>query len=209
MFQNKIIKINSKNPEIQKIQEVVQILKNKGVIIFPTDTLYGLGGNALDKKVIKKIYRIKKRSYNKPLSINIAHKKDLKKYVKKIPFPAYRLIKKFWPGPLTLIFKKSDLVPDELTAGLPYVGIRIPNNKIILKIIKHFGAPLISTSANTSGHPSPKNLNQAKMLFKQVDIVIDGGRTQNQKASTIIDFSQKTPKIIRKGALSLEKLKNI
>jgi L-threonylcarbamoyladenylate synthase len=208
MPKTKIIKIDSQKPDKGKIQSIAQKLKKGGIIIFPTDTLYGLGGNALNKNIIKKVFKLKKRPIDKPISINIAYKKDLKKYVKKIPAPTKKLIKEFWPGPLTIIFEKSNIIPNELTGGSPYIGIRIPDNKITLEIIKKSGLPLTSPSANLSGKKPPTTAKQAdKNFLNKVDIIIDDGSTTTKEGSTIIDLSKEKPLILREGAIPIKKLK--
>lgn len=206
-MKTKIIKINSKKPEKNEIKKVAQIIKRGGLVIFPTDTLYGLGGNALNKSVVKKIFKTKKRPTDKPISINIAYKKDLKKYVKKIPTPAKKLIKEFWPGQLTIIFEKSEIIPDKLTGGSPYIGIRIPDNTIVRQIIKKSGLPLASPSANLSNKRPPTTAKQVKKHFlNKVDIIIDGGPTTTKKGSTIIDVTKKTPLLIREGVIPVKKI---
>jgi len=208
MPKTKIIKINSNKPEKEKILKITQSLKKGGIIIFPTDTLYGLGGNALNKNTVKKIFRLKKRPTNKAISINIAYKKDLNKYVKKIPPSAKKLIKEFWPGPLTIIFEKSDIIPSELTGGSPYIGIRVPNNKITLQIIKEYGLPLTSPSANLSGKNPPTTAKEAKKDFlNKVDMIIESDETTSKQCSTIVDLTKERPLILREGAIPIKQLK--
>jgi L-threonylcarbamoyladenylate synthase len=207
MPKTKIIKIDSQKPEKEEIKKIAQKLKKGGLIIFPTDTLYGLGGNALNKNIVKKIFNLKKRPTSKPISINIAYKKDLKKYVKKIPTSAKKLIKEFWPGPLTIIFEKSKIIPNELTGGSPYIGVRIPDNKITLEIIKKSGLPLTSPSANLSGKKPPTTAKQTKKDFlNKVNIIIDGDETTTKEGSTIIDLSKEKSLILREGAIPIKKL---
>ncbi len=207
----KIIKINPKNPDVKKIQEVCNIIKSGGIIIFPTDTVFGLGGDALNKKVIKSVFKIKKRQINKALSINIAYKKDLKKYVEKIPVPAKNLIKRFWPGQLTIIFKKSKVIPKELTGGSPYIGVRIPDNKIVFQILKNINRPIISTSANLSGKKNPVTIKEVKKLIglgilKNIDAIIDDGNQciGQKKESTIVDLSKGNISILRIGSIPIK-----
>lgn len=201
------IKINPLKPEKVEILKAAEIIKKGGLVVFPTDTLYGLGGNALNKNAVKKIFSLKKRPLDKPISINIAHKKDLKKYVNKIPPSTKKLIREFWPGALTIIFEKSKIIPSELTGGSPYIGIRIPNNKIALQLIKLSGSPLTSPSANITGKKPPSSAGQALKNFDgKVDMIIDGGITRTKKASTIIDVSKEKPVTIRIGAIPIKKI---
>lgn len=198
------------NPTSNEIKDVAKILKNGGVVIFPTDTLYGLGVDALNKKAINKIFKIKKRDIDKPITINIAYKKDLKHLVKNIPLSAKKLIKNFWPGPLTIIFEKSNIIPKSLTGGTNYIGIRIPNNKIALSLIKAVGHPITSTSANISGKQNSTDIKKIiKNFSTQVDIILEGENLPNNNGSTIIDLSKKTPTIIREGAISFQEINKI
>lgn len=198
------------NPTPKEIKDIAKILKNGGVVIFPTDTLYGLGVDALNKKAINKIFKIKKRDIGKPISINISSKKNLKLLVVKIPNLAKKLIKEFWPGPLTIIFKKSNLIPSELTGGTQNIGIRIPNNQITLKLIKEFGGPITSTSVNISGTNNLISIDKIISDFSdKVDVIIVDKNLSSDQGSTIIDLSKDIPIIIREGVITSKAIDKI
>lgn len=198
-----VLKIKSEKPEKKKIEEVIKTMKKGGIIAFPTETVYGLGTSIFNKKGIAKIYQIRKRPAKKALLILIASKKDLKKYVKDIPALAKKLIKKFWPGPLTLIFKKKKIIPDFVTAGKKTVAVRMPENKFLLTLIKKFGQPIVAPSANLSGKKSPITAHQVIKNFSgKIDLILDGGKTKYKKESTILDLTQTSPKILRDGVMA-------
>ena len=201
-----IIKINPKNPEKGKIKKAVKILEKGGLIAFPTETVYGLGADALNVNAVKKIYAIKKRPFSKPLIIHIANKKDIYKFAKNIPSEAKILINKFWPGPLTIIFEKKEIIPDIITTDK--IAIRMPDNKITLAIIKKFGHPITAPSANISEKASPVEANKIIKNFSgKIEAIIDGGKSKIGTESTIIDLSKKRVALIREGAISFKKIK--
>ncbi len=207
-METKIIKINPKKPEISKIKEAAKILKRGGLVAFPTETVYGLGANALDEKAVKKIFKVKKRPFNDPLIVHIADKKDIYQLAKEVPPEAGKLINKFWPGPLTLVLKKTKIVPKITTAGLKTIAIRMPDNKIALSLIKETGFPIAAPSANLFGRPSPTKAEHVKEdLFNKIDLIIDGGKTKIGLESTVLDLTTKPPTLLRPGGITLEKLK--
>ena len=192
------------------IEQAAKIIKRGGLVAFPTETVYGLGANALDKTAVRKIFKAKKRPMDNPLIIHIADIKDLNSLVKEIPKTAEVLIKKFWPGPLTLILHKKEVVPDEVTAGLKVVAIRIPKNRIALDLIKKAGVPIAAPSANLAGRPSPT---LAQHVFDDlgagVDLILDGGSTKIGVESTVVDLTVNPPQILRPGGISFEELKKV
>lgn len=209
-MQTKILKINSKNPQISKIRQAAKIIKSGNVVAFPTETVYGLGANALDSKSVKKIFIAKGRPSDNPLIIHISDSVDLKMLVKQIPHTAHKLINKFWPGPLTLVLKKSKKVPKITTGGINTVAVRMPENKIAQSLIKESGFPLAAPSANVSGRPSPTT---AKHVYDdmngKISMIVDGGKTKIGIESTVIDLTRKTPMLLRPGAITLEQLQEI
>ena len=148
-----ILKINEKNPEEKKIAEAAKIINNSGLVVFPTETVYGLGASAFDANAIKKIFKAKNRPMDNPLIVHISKKEEVNLLSSKIPKVAWKLIDEFWPGPLTLVLKKKGIVPKEVTAGLDSVAIRMPKNKIALALIEKSG-PIAAPSANLSSKPS-------------------------------------------------------
>lgn len=219
------IKISKNNPEITLIKKAAAILKRGGVIAFPTDTVYGLGANALNKKAVLRIYQIKKRDKNKPLIILLGRKKDAEKYAYLTAIDK-RLTAKFWPGPLTLVLKAKKSIPDYLTKKWT-IGLRMPRNKIIIALTRTCEFPLATTSANLSGKASatsaqevaeklgfPGDLSHIALAKREalaktgdkIDLIIDGGETKSNIASTVLDTISKIPKIIRQGKITLNEI---
>ena len=207
---SQIIKIDPQNPEENFIEKAARIIKKGGLVAFPTETVYGLGANALNKKAVKKIFEAKKRPLDNPIIVHIADFKDLFKLTKKIPKIVKNLAKIFWPGPLTLVLFKKKIVPNEVTAGSDTVAIRMPKNKIALELIKASGFPIAAPSANLAGRPSPTTAwHVFEDLGKKIDLILDGGPTKVGVESTVVDLTVKPPLILRPGGLSFEKLKKV
>ncbi|OKY77709.1 MAG: tRNA A37 threonylcarbamoyladenosine synthetase subunit TsaC/SUA5/YrdC [Candidatus Methanohalarchaeum thermophilum] len=177
-------------------KKAVNALKNKEVIVYPTETVYGLGADAKSSQAIKKVFEVKKRPLNKPISIAVSSM-DMIEEVAKLNYFKREIIKKILPGPVTLLLDSKNNLPDNLTAGSNKIGIRMPDNELALKIIKRFGGPITSTSANISGTNPP---NTPREVNLDVDVVVDNGRTILQLPSTIIDLEE--GKIKRRGPLT-------
>lgn len=206
----KIIKIDPDKPQEETIEEAVRIIKDGGLVAFPTETVYGLGADVLNEEAVKRIFEVKGRSLDKPLSILIGRKEELSKYVQKLPEVAEALIEKFWPGPLTLIFRASSLIPDVIKGKDNSIGIRMPDCKIALEIIKASGVPLACPSANLSGRPSPTKAEEvAKDLGERIDLLLDGGETRMGMESTVLNLTISPPTILREGALKREEIEKV
>ena len=187
-----------------------EILKKGGLVAFPTETVYGLGGNALDPMASKKIYAAKGRPSDNPLIVHIADIKALAPIVKNVPEKAKILAEKFWPGPLTMIFEKSDIVPLETTGGLNSVAVRFPSDPIAAQLILAAGGYVAAPSANTSGRPSPTTAQHVEEdLGDAIDMIIDGGPVGIGLESTIVDFTEDVPVVLRPGYISLEMLQEV
>lgn len=185
-----------------------EILKNGGLVAFPTETVYGLGGNALDPKASMKIYAAKGRPSDNPLIVHIADIRDLDKIVTEVPEKARILAEKYWPGPLTMILPKADIVPKETTGGLDSVAVRFPSDRIAQELILAAGGYVAAPSANTSGRPSPTTAGHvAEDLGEAIDMIIDGGQVNIGLESTIVDFTEDIPVVLRPGYISLEMLR--
>lgn len=178
------------------------IIRRGGVVAFPTETVYGLGADALNEKAVKKIFRLKGRPSDNPLIVHIAEKTDVGKLVQSIPQIAERLIDKFWPGPLTLVLFKNPSVPDATTAGLETIAIRMPDHEIARRLIKLSGAPIAAPSANRSGRPSPTSARMVRGDFGDAVFVLDGGRAKIGLESTVLDCTGPRPVILRPGAVT-------
>ncbi|WP_041719399.1 L-threonylcarbamoyladenylate synthase [Alkaliphilus oremlandii] len=192
------------------IVECGSILRNGGVVAFPTETVYGLGANALDANAIKKIFEAKGRPSDNPLIVHIAKKEDVIPLVKNIPEIGRILMEKFWPGPLTLLFEKSDIIPNEVTAGLSTVGIRMPSHPIAGALIEAAQVPVAAPSANTSGRPSPtKGQHVIEDMMGRVDAIISGGECNVGLESTVLDITGDIPMILRPGGVTKEMLEAV
>ena len=189
-----IKKIDKNQIDEDAIREAGEILREGGLVAFPTETVYGLGGNALDPMASKKIYAAKGRPSDNPLIVHIAEMEALAPIVKSVPEKAKILAKKFWPGPLTMIFEKSDLVPLETTGGLESVAVRFPSDPIAAALILASSGYVAAPSANTSGRPSPTTAQHVEEdLGDAIDMIIDGGPVGIGLESTIVDFTEEVP----------------
>jgi len=203
----KILKINPNKPEKELIKLAVDVLKSDGLVVFPTDTLYGLASSALSRKGIMKVYKAKGREFKKPLSIAFHSLIQAKKYVK-FNKTALKLAKKFLPGPLTIVLPMKHRFPKEVTFGSKNVGIRVPDNKIALKLIKECGFPITATSANISGNKDPVTAEDAiNQIGDKADLVLDGGRCKLKKPSTVIEVVDNKINVIREGVIKKKQLK--
>ena len=188
--------------------DIINTLKDGKLVIMPTDTIYGIIGDATNEDVINKVYEVKERPHDKPLLILVSNFSMLHELVTEIPKETEKIIKKFWPGPLTILFKKSSKVSDTLTANSALVAIRMPNDKRLLNIMNHLNRPLISTSANISSHNAITNPNQLEEKMKEkIDLIVDEG-TVNNEASTLITIVNGKIEILREGSLT-EKIRKL
>lgn len=187
---------------------IIKTLKDGKLVIMPTDTIYGIIGDATNEDVINKVYEVKERPHDKPLLILVSNFSMLHELVTEIPKETEKIINKFWPGPLTILFKKSSKVSDTLTANSSLVAIRMPNDKRLLNIMNHLNRPLISTSANISSHNAITNPNQLEEKMKEkIDLIVDEG-TVNNEASTLITIVNGKIEILREGSLT-EKIRKL
>ncbi|MGL5822847.1 MAG: L-threonylcarbamoyladenylate synthase [Sarcina sp.] len=191
------------------VDEAARIIKNGGTVAFPTETVYGLGANALDSDAVLKIFEAKGRPQDNPLIIHVASK-ELSEYVKDIPDIVYKLMDEFWPGPLTMILKKKEIIPDRTSANLDSIGIRMPSSKIALQLIERAGVPIAAPSANISGRPSPTDMQRCiEDLDGKIDCILGGEQSDVGVESTIIDLTVEPPCVLRPGGITLEELQEI
>ena len=187
-----------------------RILKDGGLVAFPTETVYGLGANALDEEAAAKIYSAKGRPSDNPLIVHIADFSDLEKIVEEVPEEAKKLADAFWPGPLTMIMRKNEKVPYGTTGGLETVAVRMPNHDTALKMIRAGGGFIAAPSANTSGRPSPTMASHvAEDMNGKIDMILDGGSVGIGLESTIIDLSEEIPTILRPGFITQQMLSDV
>lgn len=202
-----VVAMDGEHLNEEAIKKAGQILRDGGLVAFPTETVYGLGGNALDPRASMKIYAAKGRPSDNPLIVHIAELEKLKEITTKIPEGARILAEKYWPGPLTMILPKADIVPKETTGGLDSVAVRFPSDVIAQELIRAAGGFVAAPSANTSGRPSPTLAQHVEEdLGDAIDMILDGGQVGIGLESTIVDFTEEIPVVLRPGYISLEML---
>ncbi|MCC2874734.1 threonylcarbamoyl-AMP synthase [Lachnoclostridium pacaense] len=199
-----------RNIKDEELAEAAAVLKSGGLVAFPTETVYGLGGNALDEDAARKIYAAKGRPSDNPLIAHISCAAELAPLVREIPEAGRKLMEAFWPGPLTMIFPKSSKVPYGTTGGLDTVAVRMPDDPVASRLIELAGVPVAAPSANTSGRPSPTTADHVwQDMNGRIDMIIDGGPVGIGVESTIVDVSSPVPSVLRPGAITMEMLREV
>ena len=194
----------------EELKEAASILRSGGLVAFPTETVYGLGGNALDEDAARKIYAAKGRPSDNPLIAHVSCVEEVAPLVKEIPEAGRKLMEAFWPGPLTMIFPKSEKVPYGTTGGLDTVAIRMPDDPVATRLIALAGVPVAAPSANTSGRPSPTTADHVwQDMNGRIEMIIDGGPVGIGVESTIVDVSSAVPSVLRPGAITMEMLAEV
>lgn len=194
--------------DYSKLKVVGKIIRNGGLVLFPTETVYGLGANGLDENAVKKIYKAKGREQDNPLILHVSNFDMVSKIAKNISDIEYTLMKTFWPGPFTIILDRKEIVPDIVTAGLDTVGIRMPSGSIAKELISYAGIPIAAPSANVSGRPSGTNISDIfEELSDKVDYIVDGGECEVGLESTVVRVVDGIPNILRPGKISPEDIK--
>ena len=192
------------------IDIAADIIKKGGLVAIPTETVYGLAANALNGIAISNIFKAKGRPMDNPLIVHISSVDEIYELVSNFPQKAKKLAENFWPGPLTIILKKSDIIPDEVSAGLETVAIRLPANQATRDLIKKAGVPLAAPSANLSGSPSPTTAKHVlDDLDGRIDAVLDAGRCEVGLESTVITLETEVPKLLRPGGITVEELRRV
>lgn len=199
-----------KNNNSKKLEIPANIIRQGGIVVFPTETVYGIGTNGLNKEAVERLYKIKERPLNKPISLLVSDFEMIEKVAKNITEVEYSIMKKFFPGPLTIILTKQDVVPNIVTSGGNTVGIRMSEEEITRKLIEYAGVPIAAPSANISGKPSGIDLQDIiKEFGDKVDYYIDGGKSKIGISSTIVKVENNTIKILREGSISKKEIENI
>lgn len=208
----KVLEINPKNPAEQVITEAVKMIRWGGSVVFPTDTVYGLGVDALSERAVSRLFRIKKRPLNKPVPImvkDIAMAEQLAFIDRKIE----KVLEQVWPGPVTVVLEKRGIIPSILTAGQSKIGLRIPNYRITQYLLEQFNKPITCTSANFSGEQPILCADEIIKIFQKIyprpDIILDAGCLQNKTPSTVLDLTGAKPKILRIGPVTKKDLLDI
>ncbi len=205
-----VLKVNPENPDPAIIQLAADIIQQGGLVAFPTETVYGLGADALNSVAVLALFKAKKRPMDNPPIIHVADPSEVSSLVIEVPKKAELLMEKFWPGPLTLIFKHSNLVPKVTVAGLDTVAVRMPKHKVALELIRQSRCPIAAPSANLAGKPSPTTAQHVyEDLNGRIDAIIDGGATNIGIESTVVDLSVDPPMLLRPGGTPFEALKEV
>lgn len=206
----RVIRVHPDHPSPDAISRAAEVIKNQGVVVFPTQCLYGLAADARNPAAIRKIFHIKKRSEANPLLVLVHSRADLEKMVTHIPETAKTLIQAVWPGSLTLVFNARPEVSDLLTAGTGKIGIRIPAHPVARALVKAAGRPVTGTSANLSGDPGCSCIQDLPHdLITPVDLVLDAGTLKGGAGSTIMDITCNPPRILRSGAISMDMIRQM
>jgi len=205
-----VLKVNPHGPELDKIRVAAEVLKKGGLVAFPTETVYGLGANALDGKAVLRIFDAKNRPADNPIIVHVANRDDIYVLAEHVPQIAEKLIDEFWPGPLTLLFVKSDAVPNAVTAGLATVAVRMPSHAVAHALISEAGVPVAAPSANLAGRPSPTSAKHVlDDLLGRIEVLIDGGEIGYGVESTVLDLTTDPPTVLRPGPVTVEELRKV
>ncbi|MBQ2283106.1 MAG: threonylcarbamoyl-AMP synthase [Agathobacter sp.] len=209
-MKTEVIKIDPEHMNLEEIQRAGKLLAEGELVAFPTETVYGLGGDALNPEAAGKIYAAKGRPSDNPLIVHIADVSDLRRIVTEVPPQAEKLAEAFWPGPLTMIFWKNDQVPCATTGGMDTVAVRMPNHPVALELIRQSGCLIAAPSANTSGRPSPTEAaHVAEDMDGRIPMILDGGSVDIGIESTIIDLTESVPMVLRPGYITPEMLSEV
>ena len=195
--------------KIDEIEIAARFIREGKVVAFPTETVYGLGANALNPMAVARIFELKERPTFDPLIVHIADKQDIAKYAYADDERIFKIIDKFWPGPLTIVLKKQSIIPDIVTSGLTTVGLRMPKEEIALELIRQSGCPISAPSANKFGRISPTTAQHVRKYLPEVDFILDGGKTKVGIESTIITLTENGFVILRNGFITREDLETV
>lgn len=205
-----IYKIDPERIDDEAVKRAASALRQGKLVIFPTETVYGLAADAFDAGAAAKVFAAKRRQFTDALPLQIGEKNDIKKVAQSIPDAGKKLADRFFPGPITLILMKHANIPEIVTANGPKIGVRMPNHPVALKLLWEYGCPIIATSANISGGAEPLTAADAvAQIGDEVDVVLDAGPAKFGQASTIVDVTETPPKILRVGALAIEEIEKV
>jgi L-threonylcarbamoyladenylate synthase len=210
MKQTVVLKVDSQQPDIEKVRVAAGIIRKGGLVAFPTETVYGLGADALNSKAVLALFKAKKRPFDNPPIVHVENIRDVYRLAEQVPQKADQLMKEFWPGPLTLVFKRSEIVPEVTVAGLDTIAVRMPQHPVALALIRESRCPIAAPSANLAGKPSPTSADHVfNDLNGRINAILDGGPTRIGVESTVLDLSTDPAMVLRPGGTSLETLKMI
>lgn len=192
------------------VTRTAQAIMDGGVVVYPTETIYGLGANALEPRIVEKVYRIKERQKSNPILVLIPDRENLEEIVAGIPDVAEKLMQKFWPGPLTIVFKASPIVSPILTAGSGKLGVRLSSDSFCREVLSICRIPITSTSANLSGEPNPDTIGIInRKVLDSVELVVDAGKLTSQTPSTVVDVTKGKVELLREGAVEFKKIQEV
>jgi L-threonylcarbamoyladenylate synthase len=204
------MKVDPVHPEQKAIEEAALILRGGGLVAFPTETVYGLGANALDGRAVARIFKAKGRPSDNPIIVHVAGREQVSALTESLPAAAEMLMDAYWPGPLTLVLPVGEIVPREVTAGLRTVAVRMPDHPVALALIRAAGVPVAAPSANMSGRPSPTSAEHVLEDLKgRIEAVLDGGPAWVGVESTVLDMTSKAPVVLRPGGITPEDLRDV
>ena len=202
-----IKKIHPKEPEPEIVEEAAEVIQRGGVVVFPTQCLYGLGADAMNPNAVERIIDIKQRPQDNPILVLIHSKKQLEMLVEEIPPNADAIMEGFWPGKVTLVFEARDILPGLLTAQTGKIGVRLPGHPVAAAIVQQIKSPVTGTSANVSGRPGCNSLTDMDpQITGQVDLVLDAGTLQGGVGSTVVDVTGEPPRILREGQVTANQI---
>jgi L-threonylcarbamoyladenylate synthase len=205
-----VFKVDPQCPDVERILEAADIIKRGGLVAFPTETVYGLGADALNADAVLAVFEAKRRPLDNPPIVHVSSVSDVERLVREVSLEARVLMRVFWPGPLTLIFRRSSVVPDVTVAGLDTIAVRMPRHEVALTLIAESGCPIAAPSANLAGRPSPTSAEHVLCdLDGRIDAVLDGGPTLIGVESTVLDLTVDPPEVLRPGGTSVELLREV
>jgi len=204
------VTVDPGQPDDRSLVLAAEVVQAGGVIVYPTETLYGIGSDALNPEAVQKVHKVKGRSPEKPMLVLVPARESLLPLVREIPRAADVLMESFWPGPLTLVFPISSRVPPALVGASTSLGIRVPSSELCLRLLRLAGTPLVSTSANPPGKPPLRSVDSMQTLLAHgIDLFLDAGELPDNKPSTVVDVSQTPPRLIREGMIGKSALRAI
>jgi len=200
----RLLRIDPRDPEEVVLKKAAEVLSVGGLVAFPTETFYGLGANALDPQAVGRVYAVKGRPESNPLLVLVDSARMLQSLVEGVPAAAWTLMTRYWPGPLTLVFRARGNLPEELTAGTGTVGVRMPGHPVAFGLVRAAGFPVTAPSANLSGEAPPSRAADVQRILEgKIELILDGGPTKGGLPSTIVDVTVTPPRVVRRGALEL------
>jgi L-threonylcarbamoyladenylate synthase len=210
MPETRVLKVNPTEPEREVIAEAAAVIRSGGLVAFPTETVDGLGADALNEAATRRIFEVKGRPPDNPIIVHVADRDSVYLLASEVPRAAEELISRFWPGPLTLVLKRTELVPAVTCGGLETVAVRMPAHQVALELIREAGVPIAAPSANVSGSPSPASAEHVlRDLGGKIEMVLDGGPAEIGVESTVIDMTVDPPELLRPGGLPLEEIEGV